>query len=79
VLICHCSLAGTAACNSCPEFIREYGTYYPPITIPFWPSIYPTADYPYSPKEPEKKVHRTIKTLEYDDKGRVIKEIIEEE
>jgi hypothetical protein len=64
VLICHCSLAGTMACNECSAFINEYGK---------------DCLYSYSPKELEKKVHRTIKTLEYDDKGRVIKEIIEEE
>lgn len=80
MLVCYCSLAGTAACNACDRFIeeREYfvPSYIPWPQVPFNPDLTPNNTFPIPPVL--RKIRKVTTTYEYDVEGRVIKEIKEE-
>jgi len=67
MLICNCTLAGTKACLSCPSYINELGETM--IVKPYDGTI----------TEITEVNHPSVRTItrEYDNKGNLIKEIIE--
>ena len=75
-LVCCCSLAGTMACRSCPEYIKYFGEYKqnPSNVTISWPPINPV-QLPIQPPTPPRKV---VEEYEYDKQGRMIKKTITE-
>lgn len=76
MIICHCSLVGTKACEAC-LYSDKYTV---PMYIPYpWPiDQYDDKTTAPIPPIPKNTVHRVVRIFEYDDKGRVTKETTEE-